>query len=67
MTRFQKIVIALLAVLVAAVIVVGVVIVQQQAAAAAQVQYLQCMAIHGSTPENPGTFDEAFAASEACD
>lgn len=67
MSRFQKLVIVLLAALVVIVGVVGVVVIQQQKAAAEQADYERCMAIHGFTPENPGTDLEALAeAAEAC-
>lgn len=67
MNRFQK---TIVAVLVTIVVVVGVgmgVLVKQQADATAYQNFLTCMELHGSTPTNPGTSDEALAAREACD
>jgi len=70
MTRFQKIVIALLALLVTTVIVVGIVIAQGQAAEVHQAEYLRCLAAHGYTPEDMPETDaglrKMLAETEAC-
>jgi hypothetical protein len=67
MSRFQKLLIAAIVVLV---LVVGVgvgVLVKQQADAAAYRDFLICMELHGSTPSDPGTPEQALQAAEACD
>lgn len=70
MSRFQKIIIALLGALVLAAAIGAVVIVQQQAQMAAHRALLQCMAIRGYTPDAV-PFDEdymegMFQAREEC-
>jgi len=66
MTRFQKLLLALVGVLVV-VIAVGVgLILKGQADASAQADYERCLAIYGFTPEDPGTPDELLAAAEQC-
>ncbi len=69
MTRFQKIVIALLAALVVIVGVVGFVVVQTVNQQAEQARYEDCLASYGFTRDNVDTdaeLDGLFVASEKC-
>ncbi|MCU1439985.1 MAG: hypothetical protein JWP85_982 [Rhodoglobus sp.] len=69
MSRFQKIVIAILAALVLVVGIGVTVIITQQSQAAAQDAYERCLAAHGYTPGSLKDMDEldgAIAAADAC-
>ena len=57
MSRFQKIVVALLAVLIVAVVVATVIFVRTQADAQEREDYLRCLEIRGFTPDDPPTDD----------
>lgn len=66
MTRFQKILLALVAMLILVVAVGSGILISQNLADQRHEAYLQCLAIRGFTPENPGTLDELVVAAEEC-
>lgn len=66
MTRFQKILLALVTTLIVVAAVGSGIIISQNLAEQRHEAYLQCLAIRGVTPENPGTLDETIAAAEEC-